>query len=193
MSIDVLRVAVSEFASLVGRESNEEALLAEGRGILAALIANDDWLPSFAAEPSLDRYRQYLLYGDPLDRFSIVSFVWGPGQHTPVHDHTVWGLVGVLRGEERARTFERAADGRLVPSEWLTLPSGTIEAVSPRIGDIHQVANGLTDRPSISIHVYGANIGRVSRHTFNPDTGTRKVFVSGYDNSVVPNLWPRAA
>src|SRR4051794_8765541 len=43
--------------------------------------------------------------GDPFERFSVVSFVWGPGQKTPIHDHSVWGLVGVMRGAERARAF----------------------------------------------------------------------------------------
>ena len=41
---------------------------------------------------------QYLLYCDPEERFSVVSFVWGPGQSTPTHDPSVWGLIGVLRG-----------------------------------------------------------------------------------------------
>ena len=43
----------------------------------------------------------------------MVSFVWGPGQKTPIHDHTVWGLVGMLRGAERCRLYERAADGQV--------------------------------------------------------------------------------
>ena len=62
----------------------------------AALIARDDWLPDAYAQPHPEKYRQYLLYGDPLDRFSLVSFVWGPGQRTPVHDHLMWGLIGML-------------------------------------------------------------------------------------------------
>jgi rhodanese-related sulfurtransferase len=51
--------------------------------------------------------------------------------------------------------------------------------VSPTIGDVHQVWNALPDRASISIHVYGANIGKVSRSVFAPD-GTAKTFISGY-------------
>ncbi len=68
------------------------------------------------------------------------------------------------------------------------LEPGRVEAVSPRIGDIHRVANALNDRPSVSIHVYGANIGAVERSTFDID-GTPKRFVSGYSNSWTPNLW----
>ena len=62
-------------------------------------------------------------------------------------------------------------------------------AVSPTIGDIHRVSNACDDRVSISIHVYGGNIGRIHRHVFDPATGAEKSFVSGYCSDVVPNLW----
>ncbi|MFO0188010.1 MAG: cysteine dioxygenase, partial [Alphaproteobacteria bacterium] len=44
-------------------------------------------------------------------------------------------------------------------------------------------------RTSISIHVYGANIGAVKRAMFNPETSQPEYFISGYDNKSVPNLW----
>jgi predicted metal-dependent enzyme (double-stranded beta helix superfamily) len=39
--------------------------------------------------------------------------------------------------------------------------------------------------------VYGANIGAVRRHTY-PAEGGRKPFVSGYSNTLLPNLWDRS-
>ena len=57
------------------------------------------------------------------------------------------------------------------------------EVVSPAVGDIHRVANAFGDRVSISIHAYGANIGRVRRHVFDAQTGAAKEFVSGYANA----------
>jgi predicted metal-dependent enzyme (double-stranded beta helix superfamily) len=51
--------------------------------------------------------------------------------------------------------------------------------LSPETGDIHRVANAYDDRVSISIHVYGADIGRVERATYN-EAGTAKPFISGY-------------
>jgi predicted metal-dependent enzyme (double-stranded beta helix superfamily) len=187
-----LREFVVAITRLLERTDDEAVILAEGRDRLAALIARDGWLPDAFAQPHPERYQQYLLHADPLERFSVVSFVWGPGQRTPIHDHTVWGLVGVLRGAERAIRYRRAGDGRLRPdSGGELLAAGEVEAVSPTVGDIHAVANALPDRPSISIHVYGANIGAVSRHVFDPDTGAARGFVSGYSSEVVPNLWSR--
>ncbi len=193
MSIDRLRECVQSFTRLAEEtHGDEDRMLHEGHKILGRLIAQDDWLPAYAAEANEKSYRQYLLHCDPLERFSIVSFVWGPNQKTPVHNHTVWGLIGVLRGEELSRRFERAADGRLRPLEQERMGPGGIDMVSPRHGDIHEVSNALADRPSISIHVYGANIGAVERSVFDPATGQAKSFVSGYHNPAVPNLWFRA-
>ena len=42
-----------------------------------------------------------------------MSIVWGPGQSTPIHDHTVWGLIGMLRGAEYSQGFARHENGRL--------------------------------------------------------------------------------
>ncbi|HEY0877621.1 MAG TPA: cysteine dioxygenase [Zeimonas sp.] len=191
-AIAPLRDFVITMTRLVGRTNDEAELLDEGRRLLAALVATDGWLPEAFARPDSHSYRQYLLHADPLERFSVVSFVWGPGQRTPVHDHTVWGLIGMLRGAERCRRYLRDAGGRLRPAgEESILRPGEVDAVSPRIGDLHVVANALDDAPSLSIHVYGANIGAVRRHVFDP-SGSPQTFVSGYSSEVVPNLWDRS-
>ncbi len=185
-----LREFLATATSIVEQPMTEPERVAAVRAALAKLIARDDWLPEAAAQPHREHYQQYLLHCDPRERFSVVSFVWGPGQRTPVHDHTVWGLIGMLRGAETGQRFLRDAGGALVPSgPPVTLRPGDIEMVSPRTGDIHQVANAHDDRVSISIHVYGGNIGAVARHVFDAASGAAKAFVSGYSAPQVPNLW----
>lgn len=187
-----LRGFVTSLAELLSATTNEAEILQSGTKLLERLIAHDDWLPPEFAVPSPERYQQYLLHCDSRERFSVVSFVWGPGQGTPIHDHRVWGLVGVLRGSERGERFQRLPDGSLkAVGEPVVLRPGEVEAVSPRVGDIHRVSNAEADAPSISIHVYGANIGAVERATYAPD-GTPRRFISGYANKHVPNLWDRS-
>jgi predicted metal-dependent enzyme (double-stranded beta helix superfamily) len=190
-----LRRFVQEMTRLADRAGGDEAALrGDGAALLSRLIADDTWLPGAFAAPHPERYSQYLLYCDPMERFSVVSFVWGPGQSTPVHDHTVWGLIGMLRGAEDAVNFAAGeARAPLVKTGEERLTPGRVGAVSPEIGDIHAVANALADRPSVSIHVYGANIGAVARHVFDPATGAAKGFVSGYSADAMPNLWDRSA
>ena len=188
-NIGPLRDFVTGMTDLADRAHGDEEAMIEGtRGLLAPLISTNDWLPEeFTREG--DTYRQYLLHCDPKQRFSVVSFVWGPGQTTPVHDHMVWGLIGMLRGAEIGQRFATEGDGPMTAGPEETLKQGDIEVVSPTLGDVHKVSNALTDRASISIHVYGANIGAVSRHVFDPETGAPKEFISGYSNETVPNLW----
>jgi predicted metal-dependent enzyme (double-stranded beta helix superfamily) len=189
-----LRQFVRSFTRLVDSAGGEEQrVFDDGRPLLAALITHDDWLPAQFGRPHADRYQQYLLYCDPWERFSVVSFVWGPGQKTPVHDHTVWGMVGVLRGLELCEEFSRdSAGGELYTTGRHEVTVGDIDLVSPRVGDIHRVSNALTDRESVSIHVYGANIGAVRRHVFDVQTGQSTEFISGYSGDVMPNIWDRS-
>ena len=188
-----LRDFVVAFGNLLNSPPDEPQILAQGAQLLRELVAADHWLPAQYAQPDPEHYQQYLLHADSTQRFSVVSFVWGPGQATPVHDHTVWGLIGMLRGAEYSQPWRLNADGRCVPDgEGVRLDPGQVEAVSPRIGDVHRVHNLFEDRVSVSIHVYGGNIGAVQRHTYAPQGG-RKLFVSGYSNTTLPNFWDRSA
>jgi len=191
MNIARLRQFVTRMTRLVEGESNEARLLQQGQPLLADLITHDDWLPEEFARPDPQRYQQYLLYCDPYERFSLASFIWGPGQTTPVHDHTVWGMVGVMRGAELCEEYARDAAGKLGKTGAHHVAPGGIDLVSPTIGDIHTVSNPLADQVSVSIHCYGANIGAVKRHTYGPG-GEVKDFISGYASATMPNLWDRS-
>jgi 3-mercaptopropionate dioxygenase len=182
---------VSGLAALVAEPAatDEAWLLARATPLMAELVRSDDWLPEAFAQPHEKYYQQYLLYADPLARFSVVSFVWGPGQRTPVHNHTVWGLIGMLRGAEDGQHYR--VDGSQLEAVGAAerLQPGDVAAVSPRLCDVHRVSNAFEDRVSVSIHAYGGNIGRIHRSVFDEATGAEKPFVSGYANALVPNLW----
>ncbi|GJL83149.1 MAG: hypothetical protein DHS20C01_27830 [marine bacterium B5-7] len=179
-----LKDFVDETNALLETEKGEAGLLTRVGESMQKLVARDDWLATEFARPHPEFYQQHLLYADPDDRFSIVSFVWGPGQQTPIHDHTVWGVIGMLRGAEIAQNYEIAADGTPNPvGEEVRLTPGVVEFVSPSIGDVHKVKNALDNQVSISIHAYGANIGAVKRHVFPVDGGAPKEFISGYSNT----------
>jgi predicted metal-dependent enzyme (double-stranded beta helix superfamily) len=187
-----LRDFVISLSALVETSRDESEIIHSGSRLLAGLVSFDDWLPEQYADSNSNVFTQYLLHADSREHFSIISFVLGPGQKTPIHDHTVWGLVGVLRGAENAQNYSRAQDGRFtVDGPLALLESGMVTAVSPAIGDFHQISNAHDDRASVSIHVYGANIGSIERSVYNLD-GSRKHFISGYSNAELPNLWDRS-
>ncbi|NIE81607.1 cysteine dioxygenase [Asaia sp. As-1742] len=187
-SITPLREFVEAFTALIDRDEGQERILDQGAVLLRALIAHDRWLPEQFARPDPERYSQYLLHADPYGRFSVVSFVWGPGQTTPLHDHRVWGLIGILRGREREESYSRTEAGFEREGEEILEP-GHVGLLRPGERDYHRVSNALTDETSLSIHVYGANIGAVARATYDIETGQERIFISGYSSNVVPNLW----
>lgn len=184
-----LRAFIGALAELVDSQPRPGDLLQRGGKLLGQLVSHDDWLPDEYAVPNPERYQQFLLHVDSRQRFSIVSFVWAPGQRTPIHDHRVWGLIGLLRGAEWSQRYQREADGTLrAHGEAIRLQPGQVEALSPAKGDIHRVSNAFDDRVSVSIHVYGANIGAVQRAVYQED-GSEKPFISGYTNAYLPNIW----
>jgi len=192
-----LRRFIGDMTSLVGgawQDKDEAAITEVGAKLLGELVSHDDWLPESMAKCPPHGYAQNMLWCDPFERFSVVSFVWAPSAQTPVHDHQMWGLVGMLRGSETSQAFTRDPEsGALALGSCSTLKPGDVEILRPSLGDIHKVTNALGDCGSISIHVYGGNIGAVKRFTFDPATGKPNLFISGYTNQIVPNFWDRSA
>jgi 3-mercaptopropionate dioxygenase len=171
---------IQQMTQLADQSLPEPALLDAAEPLLAKLITDETWLPADYTLASDKTYQQYLLYCDPKARFSVVSFVWGPGQKTPIHDHTVWGLIGVLRGAERCQHFGRNSIGAWQDEGVHILGKGEVDRVSPSIGDVHRVSNALPDQITVSIHVYGADIGQVKRHVFEDGNFAEREFISGY-------------
>lgn len=174
---------IDEVEQAMQATQDEAMLLERLQASMAKLVAQDNWLPEAYAQPHPQFYQQYLLHRDTDARFSVVSFVWGPGQRTPIHDHMVWGVIGMLRGSEYSQPYTWSANGLRLDGACEQLHPGDVAAVSPSIGDIHQVSNVYPDQVSISIHIYGTDIGQQPRHVFDPMTGESKAFVSGYANA----------
>jgi predicted metal-dependent enzyme (double-stranded beta helix superfamily) len=159
---------------------------------LRRLLAGPDWLEAryrraIPAKP----YAQYLLYRPSDHAFSVVSFVWNAGQGSPVHDHCTWGVIGQLEGEEEESRFRLTAAGlELIGVH--RARRGDVAHVYPPARDIHQIHN-RTASPTISIHIYGGDIGSQRRHVYDPATGRKQPFVSGYDEADLTAEMPGSA
>ena len=191
MRSDPLADFVQRLEGIVARGAGDEgAVLGEVKQAMQALVARDDWLPEPFTRPDPQYYRQYLLHADPDDRFCVVSFVWGPGQQTPIHDHCTWGVIGMLRGAEVTTSFD-ATDSGMAEGDELTLQPGDVAVVSPPVGGKHKVRHPYDDPGSISIHPYGPHNGKHTRPLLDATSGARKALVSGYSNAPAcrPTRW----
>jgi predicted metal-dependent enzyme (double-stranded beta helix superfamily) len=156
------------------------------RGSTLAFLKLICWKPG--ARPDRGHHRPYRLHAHSRQRFFVVSFAGGQAGHRSARSHG-WGLIGVLHGAEIVQAYSLNGGGTLFAAYAVKrLETGSVDAVSPDIGDTRRISNALHDRASISIHVYGANVGAASRLIYPPDE-SRKTFISGYANDVLPNIW----
>jgi predicted metal-dependent enzyme (double-stranded beta helix superfamily) len=135
---------------------------------MSALLANPNLLAGQHIAPTAERYRQEVLYVDPVGRFSILALVFGPKQSTPIHDHAAWCVVGVYRGEERETEYcpvptpsggvRTGLEPRAISTHVTSRGRGDITYSLPDQG-VHRVENAALE-PAVSIHVYGLDIRR---------------------------------
>jgi predicted metal-dependent enzyme (double-stranded beta helix superfamily) len=153
--------------------------------LMERLVATPGAVPREAFTPRKDKFANNLIYR-PNDRiFSVMGGNWLPGQTTPIHDHLTWAVVGVCEGEERESIYRRADDGSNPKRAKLELVSERINkeghvTVLGKAG-IHRIDN-ISRIPSLSIHMYGLDIGTTERHSYDPVSGEISKFVSGYCN-----------
>ena len=181
----LVRAFVSTVRASIGAASSPEDACAAIRPRFASLLADPDWLP--------DEYRadapksgmgggigQWLLFRAADSSLSLFSLVVPPGSETPVHDHLAWGLVGLYQGTQDEDIYaERNGGLELLESRSLR-PGDFYELIPPR-DDIHRVRTTSAET-SVSIHLLTNDTGCVWRHTFDPESGERAPFRSGYVN-----------
>jgi predicted metal-dependent enzyme (double-stranded beta helix superfamily) len=144
------------------------------RQALCELIRDHDVeLPACVYEPISDHYARRELYRSPLHGYSVVAMTWGPGQGTPVHDHSgLWCVEGVWDGELDITQYELLEqDGE----RFRFRPAGGIQAGPGSAGSLippheyHTIRNASDDRVAISLHIYKAEMQCCS--TFAPAEG----------------------
>ncbi|HEY4250221.1 MAG TPA: cysteine dioxygenase [Roseomonas sp.] len=185
-----LRAFLRAMTLLATEEADARRQQAAGAELLRALVAVPGWLPHPFNEGG-PGFRQQILYGDPLERFSLIGFVWGTEESvTPVHDHGVWGAVGVLAGEEvSVEMLPDPAGGPMREGRRDRLRAGEVMLLGLDAYDIHKVENARPGEAGIAIHLYGGNIGAIDRRMFDPPTSAATLVKTGYDNPTLPNPW----
>jgi predicted metal-dependent enzyme (double-stranded beta helix superfamily) len=133
-------------------------------GRLKLLLAADGWLAPEHRLAGRDACRRHVLHVSDCRRLSVAALVWLPGQQTAVHDHTSWCVAGVYRGMQRQSHYsliERNWKPCLVPDGTFEAPAGHVDVFAPPAENIHSVT-AVGEGKTISIHVYGADIERLS-------------------------------
>jgi len=181
----VLRDFLDAVRGAIEGASSPEGACDAIRPRFAELLADDGWLPAEYQAPVPESgmgggIGQWLLYRAGDGSLSMFSLVVPSGSATPVHDHLAWGLVGLYRGTQDEEVFAEE-NGKLELVERRALARGEFYVLIPPRDDIHRVRTTSAE-PSVSIHLLTNDTGCVWRHTFDPDSGERSPFRSGYVN-----------
>jgi predicted metal-dependent enzyme (double-stranded beta helix superfamily) len=118
---------------------------------------------------------EILLYLNPRRLFSLRMFLYGPGDYTPIHDHSSWGVSGAAVGELGVIRYVREDDGsvegyaQLRQAAPVYLQPGEIELTRPLNEGIHQTGNPVEDT-TIMISVYGSPVRRLYINRFDDKT-----------------------
>lgn len=143
-------------------------------GILSGIL-NGNPHPDLRQETLFDN--ELVLFRDPGRLFSLRLYIFGPGAHTSVHDHTSWGVSGSAFGQLEVVRYRREDDGsnpdqaQLALSERLDLWPGEIETTLPLDQGIHRTGNP-TEGITLMVSVYGTPLRRLYIRRFNLENGS---------------------
>ena len=181
----VVRGFVASVRESIAASTSAEDACDAIRPRFADLLADPAWLPMQFRESAPGSgmgggIGQWLLFRAADRSLSLFSLVVPGASETPVHDHLAWGLVGLYQGTQDEDIFAER-DGALELVESRALRPGDFYALIPPRDDIHRVRT-TSPESSISIHLLTNDTGCVWRHTFDPESGERQPFRSGYVN-----------
>ncbi|MBN8763495.1 MAG: cysteine dioxygenase family protein, partial [Thiobacillus sp.] len=188
---------IRDLEDIVTAEHDQARIVAGVEPLVQRLVGSDDlsWLkPEYRQLPQgktgvASGYGQYCLYrrGTAL---SVIVFCWGPRQGTPIHDHLSWGVLGFIDGMEKETRYKRVDDGTNAEYAQLeevgvhyTEKGRTSHLVTPS-RDVHKVENP-GDTPSVSIHVYGCDMGRQQRRRYDLQSGKIQWYTTPHDSDEI--------
>jgi predicted metal-dependent enzyme (double-stranded beta helix superfamily) len=186
-----LREFIEAVKEIRTSRDDPKSIIAAIRPHFESLLADQIWLPAMYQEPHPEGgmgsgIGTWLLYRTTDGSLALSSLVVPPGAQTPVHDHLVWGLVGLYRGAQDEEVFARRDDGGSEDHAELEviarnrLKPGDFYELLPEV-DIHRVKT-TSDVTSVSLHLLGIDNGCIWRHRFLPEEERVVPFKSGYVN-----------
>ena len=105
------------------------------------------------------------------DTLTVAHVISAPGSRSPIHNHCMWGVIGIYAGQEDNHLYRRGADG-LTEDGLRSLRAGDVFVMDPEL--IHAVANPLATLNG-GLHVYGGDLmTRPGRSLWDPDSGAEQ-------------------
>jgi predicted metal-dependent enzyme (double-stranded beta helix superfamily) len=168
---------LSDLEDTLTQISDDRSRLEAIRILVRQLLNNSPWLDILSLEPNPETGWEVLtLYDEPFFPLTVQLVAWSVGSTSPIHNHGCWGVVALLKGQEKNSFWQRSPTPELpdqirkVGDRLLVL--GDILCLMPAA--IHHV-EAIGDEPTLSFNLYGET-NYSQRFQFDLGQGTAKNF-----------------
>ncbi len=133
------------------------------RNVLCDLVDNQVLaLPACVHECPGDHYGRRLIHKDQQRGYTVMAMTWGPGQATPIHDHSgMWCVEAVWQGEIEVVQYEltetRGDRFCLEPRTTMRAGVGSAGSLIPP-HEYHTIANPSPHSTAVTIHIYSGEM-----------------------------------
>jgi predicted metal-dependent enzyme (double-stranded beta helix superfamily) len=148
---------LTEVEDVLERAIDETDCLPELRLLVRRLITNSYWLQTQFATPDPDKGSGVIMLYDEIGYpLTVQIATYLPGTTSTIHNHGTWGIVAILKGEEKNTLWRRIQDSsfsdRVEPIAEVSLLPGDIISFAP--GAIHRVT-AVDEEPTVTFSIYG--------------------------------------
>ena len=146
------------------------------RNALCELIAKQTvQLPDCCYQPLESGYARRELHTSKEHGYAIIAMTWGPGQGTPIHDHSgMWCVEGVWSGRIEVAQYEiQKREGDRFQFEHC----GSIQAGTGSAGSLippheyHTICNPCDEQTAVTVHIYSAQMQECNVFQPNGEAG----------------------
>lgn len=168
---------LTEIEDAIAEVDDETSCLPKIRKLVRQLITNSYWIQTRYLEPCPETGISVIVLYDEIGYpLTVQTVTFAPGISSAVHNHGTWGVVAVLKGQEKNTFWQRSPDrdfpAKIAPVSERILKPGDIISFTPDA--IHSI-EAVGDEPTITFNIYGETHHK-QRFEFDPLSHTAKNF-----------------
>jgi len=148
---------LTEVENVLNNIEDESIFLPEIRMLVRRLIVNSYWVNSQFLQPDSKTGTSVLLLYDELGfPLTVQTVTFAPGTISNIHNHGTWGVVAVLKGQEKntfwKRNYSPEFPDKIEETGEINLFTGDI--ISFTSDAIHRV-EAVGNEPTVTFNIYG--------------------------------------
>ena len=148
---------LTEVEDVLNHVEEESIQLPAIRTLVRRLIVNSYWVQSQFLKPDAKTGISVLLLYDELGfPLTVQTVTFAPGTTSTIHNHGTWGVIAILKGQEKNTFWRRSGNpdfpDKIEKTGEINLFAGDIISLTPET--IHDV-QAMGEEPTVTFNIYG--------------------------------------